>query len=156
LPRKYKRVVGISHVSARYAFRKKNMIEHGRNREGLTWVEWRLAAKFVGEEPPRSFTAWQNGEDPTEWAADLEEHTQQAISNFTEKEFVYTPCVEDGPGEYNVVMPVEWKPFDRAAFPRLLTHTRWTLTYLKVGESALLSTIYNPQKQTFYAVRRTK
>jgi len=133
------------------------MIHKGRNKEGLTWVEWRLATRIEGEEPPRAFQAWQDGEDPTEWAADYAEHLRQHATEFRLKEFVYALCQQEPNGcDYNVVMPVEWKPYDPAAFPKLLLHTRWGLSYLKVGESALLSTIYNPQKQTFYAVRRVK
>lgn len=134
------------------------MIYRGKNKEGLTWVEWRLAAKFAGmdEEPPRAFQAWQDGEDPCEWAADHEEHLKQGDIGFHNKEFVYALCEETDPGDYNVVMPVEWKVYDSISFPKLLTHSRWSCRYLKVGESALVSTVYQPQKQTFYAVRRTK
>lgn len=133
------------------------MIHRGRNKEGLTWVEWRLAAKFEdAEEPPRAFLAWQEGEDPTEWAAAYAEHMKQAEIAFHNKEFLYALCEETGPGEYNVVMPVKWEVYDPTAFPKLLTHSEWRVPFLKVGETALVSTIYNPQKQTFYTIRRTK
>lgn len=150
--------IGDKHCERTLRVQKELFVIHkGRNKEGLTWAEWRLATRIEGEEPPRAFQAWQDGEDPAEWAADHEEHRRQRDIDPNLKEFVYALCQEEPNGiDYNVVMPVEWKPFDRAAFPKLLLHTRWGLYHLKVGESALLSTIHQPQKQTFYAVRRTK
>jgi hypothetical protein len=35
------------------------------NREGLTWAEWRAAARV--RSTPKTRAAWRRGEDPTEW-----------------------------------------------------------------------------------------
>ncbi len=40
--------------------------QYPRNREGLTWPEWRNAAHVATYV---AFEAWLRGEDPTEWRA---------------------------------------------------------------------------------------
>lgn len=43
-----------------------------RNREGMTWSEWRNAVGVHGGLQSRLREAWIAGEDPTEWRAHLD------------------------------------------------------------------------------------